>query len=244
VTGNLGMLFAPALGIYVLSAWGYTVHFLAAAGIAACSVALLLPVTEPQRESSGETEAPALREVARVRPVWAATLGSTGLAVAYGAVLSFLPPFAAEQSLAAVGAYFAAFAVAMMIVQAPAGWLSDRIGRRAVAAPGMGLAALAMVGLATARTDTALLAAGAGLGVSWGLVRAALDSAVVDSVPPAARGTALAFFYTGFDLGVGAGSFGLGVVAQAQGYAAAFYLAAAWAVATLAGYLGWGRVRA
>jgi predicted MFS family arabinose efflux permease len=98
-----------------------------------------------------------------------------------------------------------------------------------------------MAGLAMARTDAALLAAGVGLGLSWGLVRAGTDSAVVDSVPPESRGMALGFLYTCFDLGIGAGSFGLGVVAQTQGYAAAFYAAAIWAALALAGFLAWGR---
>lgn len=241
ITSNLGMLFAPALGSYLQTNKGYAPHFAVAAGIAACSFVLLLPVREPQHEQLGKAESPSLWTVARMRAVWVAALGSTGLAMAYGAVLSFLPPFAAERGLAAVGSYFTAFALAMIITQAPAGWLSDRIGRRAVAVPGMAVAALAMAGLASAHTSIALLAAGAALGVSWGLLRAGLDTAVVDAVAPEARGTALAFLYTWFDIGVGAGSFGLGVVAQAQGYAAAFYVAAIWSVLALAGYLAWSQ---
>jgi predicted MFS family arabinose efflux permease len=103
------------------------------------------------------------------------------------------------------------------------------------------LAALAMAGLAGVRTDVALLVAGAGFGLSWGLVRAGLDTAVVDAVSPEARGTAVGFLYTCFDIGVGMGSFGLGIVAQAQSYAAAFLAAAVWAAAALTGYLTWGR---
>jgi MFS family permease len=245
VTNNLGMLFAPVLGIYALEAWGSAVHFLISAGITAISVLLLLAVREP----AGRTEAqpgspghPTLWTVARRRPVWVAAFGVTGLAVAYGAVLSFLAPFAAEHGLTATGAYFSAFAVAMMAAQASAGWLSDRIGRRAVAIPGMIVAVPAMVGLAMTRSDATLLIAGAGFGLSWGLARAGIDTTVVDAVSAEARGTAVGFLYTMFDIGVGVGSFGLGVVAaQAQGYAAAFYAAALWALIAFVGYLAWGR---
>lgn len=241
VTNNLGMLVAPWLGTLVQARWGYGPHFLTAAGIGAASLIVLLPVAEPRPGETPREREPSLRSVARLRPVWVAAFGSTGLAVAYGAALSFLAPYAEEQGLGAAGAYFTAFALAMMVAQASAGWLSDRIGRRAVATPGMMVVALAMIGLAMASTDAALFAAGAGLGVGWGLVRAGLDTSVVDAVPPEARGTALGFLYTCFDIGVGAGSFGLGIVAQAQGYAAAFYAAATWAIVTLAGYLGWGQ---
>jgi MFS family permease len=241
VTSLLGLLFAPALGLYVQATSGYAVHFVAAGGIAAGSILLLLPIREPRLLDPDAVERPSLWEVARRRPVWLAALGSTGLAVAYGAVLSFLPPFAAERGLAAVGAYFSAFAVAMMLAQSAAGWLSDRIGRRAVAVPGMVIVVLATAGLAMVQTDAALLAAGAGLGLSWGLVRASLDTSVVDAVSPDARGTALGFLYTCFDIGVGAGSFGLGFVVQVGGYAAALHVAAIWGSIALAGYLTWGR---
>jgi MFS family permease len=241
VTSNVGMLFAPAMGAWVQAGWGYTVQFLAAAAIALGSLLTLMPVIEPKGDVSGMDGGSSLWSVARVRAVWAATLGSTGLAVAYGAILSFLPPFAAERGLTAAGGYFAAFALAMMVVQAAAGWLSDRIGRRAVAVPGMLATVLATAGLALAHTDAALLIAGAGLGLSWGLVRAGLDTAVIDAVLPETRGTALGFLYTCFDSGIGIGSFGLGIVAQVQNYTAAFSVAALWAAVALAGYLAWGR---
>jgi MFS family permease len=241
VTNNLAMLFAPALGAYVVSQWGYGLHLAISAGITAVCILLLLPVAEPERELVTGADGPRLGAVARIRVVWVAALGISGLAVAYGAVLSFLPPFAGELGLTAAGAYFTAFAVAMMLAQASAGWLSDRVGRRAVAVPGLILAVVAMIFLATARSNTALLAAGALFGLSWGLARVGIDTSVVDAVSAEARGTAVGFLYTVFDIGVGIGSFGLGIVAQAQGYASAFYAAAAWAAVALAGYVGWGR---
>lgn len=240
ITSNLGLLFAPAVGAQVRLEWGYPVHFLASAALALLSLVVLLPIREPDRPvvADGQTgSGPGWRSVIRIRSVRAIALGSTGLAVAYGATLSFLAPFAAERGLAAVGGYFSAFAVAMMATQAVAGWLSDRLGRRAVAIPGMVGTGVAMAGLAVVSHDAALVAAGVGLGLSWGLVRAGLDTAVIDVTAPEARGTALGFLYTCFDGGMGLGSFGLGIVAQAGGYAAAFRAAALWAGIALIGYL-------
>jgi MFS family permease len=238
VTNNLGMLFMPALGAAVLAWTDYTVHFWAAAGIAALSLLLVLPVTEPEQVPGvGMQPGPGFWAVARRKPVWLASLGGTGLAVAYGAALSFMPPLAEERGLGAAGAYFAAFALAMMAAQAGAGWLSDRVGRRAVAWPGMAAAGLAALGLGLAHSDPALLASGAGLGLSWGLVRAGLDTAVVDAVSGEVRASALGVLYTCFDAGIGLGSFGLGLAAASWGYGAAFYVAATWAAIALVGYL-------
>lgn len=241
VTSNLGMLFAPALGAYLAVRRGYALHFGFATLLAVACFLILLAVVEPQQVRHDRARALTLWSVARQRAVWVSAFGTTGLAVAYGAVLSFLPPFAAERSLTAAGAYFSAFAVTMMIGQTSAGWLSDRIGRKAVAVPGILLVMPAMIGLALSGTNAGLLAAGAILGLSWGLIRAGIDSAVVDAVPEEARGSAISVLYTVFDVGVGVGSFGLGLAAQIQGYVAAFVLAALWAVVALVGYLAWNR---
>lgn len=243
VTNNLGLLFAPLVGAHVVALAGYAAHFWWAAGITLVSLLLLLPVRDPSRESSASLDAGNLWTVARVRAVWVASLGITGLAVAYGAVLSFLAPFAAERGLAAAGGYFSAFALAMMSAQAVAGWLSDRVGRRAVAVPGLFLVIVAMAGLAAVGTDGALLAAGAVYGLSWGLARAGIDTAVVDAVRPEARGTAVGLLYACFDLGVGVGSFGLGIAGEALGYASVFTVAAGWAAVALVAYLILGRRR-
>jgi MFS family permease len=241
VTNNLGMLFAPALGLWVQSTWGYDVHFLASAAIAAMCLGLVLPLRGGDGAGLEHLEGEQFWAVARKRPVWVAAWGITGLGVAYGAVLSFMPPLAGERALAAAGGYFTAFAAAMMAAQAAGGWLSDRLGRRAVAIPGLVVSALAAWGIALAQTDGGLLAAGAGLGLSWGLVRSGLDTAVMDAVPARSRGTALGVLYTCFDAAIGIGSFGLGFVAQAQNYAAAFYVAALWAIVALIGYATLGR---
>ncbi|MBN1136245.1 MAG: MFS transporter, partial [Anaerolineae bacterium] len=242
LTSNLGLFFMPALGAMVLAQWGYVPHFLAAAGTAAVGVLLILPIAEPKPDRPDSTGV-RLGVVLRLRPVWVAALASTGLAVAYGATLSFMAPLAAERGLTAAGAYFSAFAAALMLAQVLAGWLSDRIGRLAVAAPGLAVAALATAWLAVARSDATLLAAGAAFGSSWGLVRGGLDAAVVDAVSAEDRGTAIGLLYTCFDAGVGVGAFGLGVAAQQYGYATTFGLAAAWATVALVAYLGLGHVQ-
>jgi MFS family permease len=220
---------------------GYGAHFWLAAALGAVGVVLILPIVEPDREGRAEGEDPRLIVVARIRPVWVASFSVTGLAVAYGAILSFLPALADLQNLSTSGAYFSAFALALIVTQASAGWLSDRVGRRAITVPGLILVIPATIALGLVTTDLGLVAAGAAYGVAWGLGRVGLDTIVVDAVSPQERGTAISILYICFDLAVGVGSYGLGIVAQWRGLPAAFYIAGMWAAVALAGYLVWGR---
>ncbi|MEJ2210834.1 MAG: MFS transporter [Anaerolineae bacterium] len=98
VTNNLGMLFMPALGAAVLAWSNYHVHFWASAAVALLSLLCVLPLREPARPAAEVlrrgTEAPAepgFWQVARRKPVWLASWGGTGLAVAYGAALIWPP---------------------------------------------------------------------------------------------------------------------------------------------------------
>jgi MFS family permease len=241
VTYNLPLLFAPAAGVFVVQNWGYAVHFWLAAVFSVVGVILILPIAEPKREPPVGDENPSLLSVARIRPVWVVSFAVTGLAVVYGAVLSFLPALADFKGLTTAGAYFTAFALALIVSQTVAGWLSDRIGRLAVTIPGLVLAIPASLALGLVRTDLGLMAAGATFGVAWGLGRVGLDTILIDGVSPRARGTAISFLYICFDMGVGVGSFGLGIIAQSRGLPAAFYAAAIWAVIALVGFLVWGR---
>ncbi len=240
VTNNVGMLVAPVLGVSTAAAWGYAAHFWISAAITVLSPLLLLFVTEPERRSKSiPIRQESLRAVARLRPVWVASLGVTGLAVSFGAVLSFLAPFAAEHDLTAAGVYFSAMALAMIVAQSGAGWLSDRVGRRAVTIPGLALTVVAVAGLAMVRSDAALVLLGIAFGTAWGLSRAGMDTSVVEAVPARQRGKAVSVFFTSFDIGVGVGSFGLGIIAQEGGYGAAFYAAALWSILALGSYTLW-----
>jgi MFS family permease len=156
---------------------------------------------------------------------------------------SSLWPFMAVRVLHGVS--IAAFSTAYLTIVgdlAPAARRGEAVGLSGVTSNLAMLFAPALGAyVATAWGYAALLVAGAIFGSGWGLARAGLDTSVVEAVTAEVRGSAVGILYASFDIGVGAGSFGLGLVAQAWSYAAAFYAAASWAVVALAGYLGWGR---
>jgi MFS family permease len=71
----------------------------------------------------------------------------------------------------------------------------------------------------------ALNLAGIIFGLGGGLTRGGVDALTQDSVPPTLRGTAAAIQYTSFDFWIGLGSYPLGLLANAVGYAGMFIAA-------------------
>ena len=196
---------------------GFAPVSVVAASAAALSLAIALPIAEPQADRSPPPKGGFLRVVRR-RGVWVPSVAVGAVALTYGSVITFLPLFAARRGIKGVGFFFTAYALAIIGVQALAGRLSDRVGRRMVAVPAMICMGLTFFALAHAQSTPWLAAVAVAYGLSFGGARTTLDASIADSVPPALRGTAMGIDYASFDLGIGLGSLLLGLVAEAQGY--------------------------
>ena len=72
------------------------------------------------------------------------------------------------------------------------------------------------------------------MGAAFALIYPSLSLVVVDSVPESRRGAALGTFTAFFDIGMGVGGPVAGLAVSLGGYSAAFWLASACALGTLA----------
>ena len=139
MTGNASLVIAPYLGAALLERGGFAPAFAGSAGLELVSllVASRLPETRPP--------APRTPRHARSAAGWLAGFFHAGalypsllvflLFFPFGAVFTFVPLFARQQQMANIGPFFTAFALSAVIVRGLAGRLTDRIGRRMVAAP-------------------------------------------------------------------------------------------------------------
>jgi MFS family permease len=127
------------------------------------------------------------------------------------------------------GLMYATFAGSVFAVRLVAGNLADRVGRMAVALPGLVAAAAGLALLAAATPGPAGLAylGTAGFGLGHGLLFPALMAWVVDLAPPAERGGALGSFTAFGDLGQGGGGWVVGRIVDTAGFPAAYLSTAA-----------------
>jgi MFS family permease len=245
---SVAFMTAPLVGDWLASSWGYAVFFIvsAVAAMVAVVMVLLITTSSPRGTTAAApladvplTNALNLREgryarkeghvglrLALAQPgVRSGALTMAALGIPFGAFISFLPIYADAQQIVGVGAVFSIYAVTMLLAQPLAGLLGDRVGRRTVILPGLLITALGTVILSANGSLLVFSAAGIVLGVGGGLVRGGVDPLVQDGVPPTLRGTAAAVQYTSFDFWIGVGSYPIGILANAFGYATAFLIA-------------------
>jgi predicted MFS family arabinose efflux permease len=147
-----------------------------------------------------------------------------------------LPLYAAAHGASAtgVGAIVAAHMMVAAIGSIPLGRASDVWGRRALLLAGMIITAVtsALLPLAEGAVPLAIIYGAAGIGVA-AFTPSAL-SMVGDVAASGAAGRAFAWFTIAHYGAIGVGSFVGGVVAQAAGYRAAFFVSAAVVIVTFA----------
>jgi len=206
------------------------VLFLIAGGTAALGLAflLMLPrIGQPSGERDGRVRWRDFFSRAAVLP--AALL--LFLYVPYGTLVAFIPILATRRGLENAGTFYTVFALAVLLVRAKAGRLSDRLGRAAVILPGLLAAAVAFVILGLTSGPPAVLAGAAVYGAAFGSVQPALLALTVDRVLPEERGKAMGTFYTAWELGITIGSTGAGLLLDVLDFPPMLLLVAAFPVA-------------
>ncbi len=156
-------------------------------------------------------------------------------------LLSVMPLYLARGGLAdvTIGALLSLMNAASLVVRPFAGWLTDIHGRRRYIAIGLLGLVLGTGGLPFAGASLALFAVlRIVLGLGWGNLTATANTLAGELVSPRRRGEALGFYTMFGSLALAAGPAAGLYLAHAHGYAAAFWVATAFAAAGLLLTLG------
>ncbi len=210
------------------SGWNAVWWFGAGAGVVGAIVALALPPAERHADTDDGPRGPA-----------GAVLAATVLAgVGFGAIWTFLADYGPSVGVVEVKAFFVAYVVAAVFVRVFLGTLSDRIGRRAAAAPALCGHALILVVMALLGEPWHLVVIGAVYGFCHGVYYPTLTALVVErSGGRRSRAVSAATF--AFGMGVTVAPYGLGPVAHAWGYPV-IYVTSALCGAAAAALVWWG----
>ena len=150
-------------------------------------------------------------------PIRGPMLTTVLFGISFGALFAFLPLLAERRELASVGAAYAVYGVSIIATRILTGRLLDRVNRGRVLLPALIVNAIGLAGLAAASGMPLLVGSAALMGIGSGISHPALIAICVDRMPSAQRGRATAGFYLAFDLGIGVGSWLLGLVLNGMG---------------------------
>lgn len=217
---TLAMAVGPLIGVAAQEGYSFRGAFVIAAGLAVAALGAAVTVRVPFQRKAGKRRLEVFDPAAV--PV---SVAVAFLALAYGAVTTFLPLFAGTIDVNS-GVFFFVYACALAVARPLAGTLSDRYGEAFVVIPATVLASVSLLVLSAATGVGGVLAAAALYGMGFGSAQPALQAAILRMVSRERIGVANASFFTAFDLGIAFGSTLLGWVSQRLGYRAVFIAAA------------------
>jgi MFS transporter, DHA1 family, multidrug resistance protein len=228
---SAGATLGPVLGGQLADRAGYPAVFLVAGAfaVAVCGIGLTYR-DAPRRISRTSGRASLRRPFDAVAPGFVVTfqvlMYATFCAMLRGtSVQSLLPVYVVSDlgySASDAGYLFGVIGLTQLLMIAPAGYLSDKVGRKAATVPA---ALLAGAGFAAMALSTGPLALGVSafvLGLSAGLAVGSMTSFTYDIVSPEARGTVQAFRRSIGEIGAFSGPIVGGLIAGASGAGMAF----------------------
>lgn len=224
LSGNIAMAFGPTLGLFLSNSISFKHLFFVCAGLGVlafiCSSTIRYKPVEPVLET--EQKKWDIVEKTALPPSFLVFF----ITVTFGGIATFLPIYALGKGIEGIYWYFLLYALALMVSRTFAGKLYDKKGHQAVFVPGALFIMLAMILLGWLPNSFILYFAGILYGFGFGTIQPALQAWSVKDSPPHRRGMANATFFSFFDLGIGFGAIGFGLIAHLFGYSTIYFVSA------------------
>jgi MFS family permease len=228
---SVGIAFGPVVGGILTSQTDYRPVFLLYAALAMVVLALAIVVAEARtRRRIGAAPAlrfGSLREIdPPYRPTFLVLLFATFAAMLRTTTVQSLLPVYVVVSLglttADVGLVFGMTGLVTLLTIGPAGFLSDRVGRKAATVPAATFAGLAYLAFFLSHDMLSLSIAAVLLGIATGLATGSMTTFTYDIIPEAARGRFQALRRSIGEIGAFAGPILGAAIASASQPGAAF----------------------
>lgn len=238
----LGVDIGPPMGGFVADTWGIDWPFFLAGGLAAAAAvwtAFRLPNRPPGWTRESPTPVPAVVSQSGDRvetrsPTRTMLSNPTFVVVGLFTMMVFLTrtgsrqtlvPIIAvdeiEMSLTMLGVMLFVMTTLNFFVVFPAGWLSDRFGRKPVMIPSIFLAGIGLFLFTIANNVEMMFVAAIIMGIGTGVAGPSPAAYIADLAPPGHTSLAMGLYRTFGDLGFIIGPIALGFVAETSGMTAA-----------------------
>lgn len=239
IFSNVAMVLGPAIGLYALASYGSIALYL----FLTIMTGLVLVLSN---------SIPLSKELAMPKPSthkgwhisqfiekrslpWA--LMGLFIGFTYSGVLVFIPIELNSMGSGIWGsAFFAIFAVMIIISRPLVGKAYARYGSKYIIYPGLVLFILGLLALGIATTPLTIILTAPLLGLGYGAAQPAFQALAIQSAPIERAGVSTATYFLALDISVGAGSVILALLASAVGYQYLYMFTAVTMIVALALY--------
>lgn len=229
---------APALGLWVMNAFGFRPLF----GLAALAAVVALLTGACIKNRNYKLSGKPLKIGELFEPMsLPASVTQFFFMVAYGVVEVYVAIYAARHGLPGGGIYFICIAVATVLTRVLLGRAVDKYGEANLVYTGNAAIIAGILLLVFAHNVPCYILSALLLGYSFGAVQPSLQTMAMHAVEPERRGAASSTFFVAFDFGIAIGGFLAGVLVKHFGYDAMFLVIAFSCVLSLAYYYVFGR---
>ena len=242
IFSNVAMVLGPAIGLYALSSYGSIALYLfltimtGLALVLSNSIPLSKELATPKPSTHKGWHISQFIEK-RSLP-WA--LMGLFIGFTYSGVLVFIPIELNSMGAGIWGsAFFAIFAVMIIISRPLVGKAYARYGSKYIIYPGLVLFILGLLTLGIATTPLTIILTAPLLGLGYGAAQPAFQALAIQSAPIERAGVSTATYFLALDISVGAGSVILALLASAIGYQYLYMFTAIIMIVALALYHIW-----
>jgi MFS family permease len=224
MSSNLAMVLGPFIGLTSMQQWGPNVLFTISIIGALASLIIGMRVKLSKKpEQKMVHSAFSFKNIFEKSAIPISLVGAF-FALVYSSIISFVSVYANEVNLTAVSSlFFVVYAVVLLISRPFTGKWFDSQGPNVIVFPSIVLFAIGMFILSQTETGGTFLLSAALIGLGWGTLFPTFQTIAIQKAAPNKRGLATATFLSIFDIGIGLGSFLVGLVVAKIGFSS-FYL--------------------
>jgi MFS family permease len=205
---------APGLGSLLASERGLPSLIPIAAALGVASLAAAVALNRSHTSDSNTKVQWKLSQLIRIPGIAASGVASATVGLGYATIITFLPVVTSSGVMRNASLFYFVYAVVSLIVRTPAGRLSDRLGRRKVILPTIGLSSMALLLIFFAKGPLWMAIAALLYGVGFGSAYPVVGALAADYSPDTVRGSVMGFYAGSFDVGLLVGSVVGGAVGE------------------------------
>lgn len=242
IFSNVAMVLGPAIGLYALASYGSIALYLFLTIMTGLVLVLsnCIPLSKELASPKPSTHKGwHISQFIEKRSLPWALMGLF-IGFTYSGVLVFIPIELNSMGSGIWGsAFFAIFAVMIIISRPFVGKAYARYGSKYIIYPGLVVFILGLLGLGMATTPLTIILTAPLLGLGYGAAQPAFQALAIQSAPIERAGVSTATYFLALDISVGAGSVILALLASAVGYQYLYMFAAIIMIVALSLYHIW-----